>query len=69
MTNNIPTPHISAKEGEIAPSILLPADYKEISFVCLRPDGCLVPAFTGISPFLSWEPVWAAHPWASIPTS
>ncbi len=26
MANNIPTPHISAKEGEIAPSILLPGD-------------------------------------------
>ena len=24
--DNIPTPHISAKEGEIAPSILLPGD-------------------------------------------
>ena len=28
MANNIPTPHISAKEGEIAPSILLPAIQK-----------------------------------------
>ena len=30
---NVPTPHIAAKEGEIAPSILLPGDPLRAKFI------------------------------------
>ena len=81
MANNIPTPHISAKEGEIAPSILLPGDPLRAKYIA---ENFLAGAkqfnstrnmfgytgfYPGISPFPSWEPAWAARPWASIPTS
>ena len=36
MANNIPTPHISAKEGEIAPSILLPGYFIFLCFSYFR---------------------------------
>lgn len=80
MANNIPTPHISAKEGEIAPSILLPGDPLRAKYIA---ENFLAGAkqfnstrnmfgYTGFyrdKPFPSWEPAWAARPWASIPTS
>ena len=39
MANNIPTPHISAKEGEIAPSILLPGDPLRAKIHCRKLPG------------------------------
>ena len=78
MANNIPTPHISAKEGEIAPSILLPGDplrakYIAENFLAGAKQFNSTRNMFGYTGFYrdkpSWEPAWAARPWASIPTS
>ena len=77
---NTPTPHIAAKQGEIAPSILLPGDPLRAKFIA---ENFLAGAkqfnatrnmfgytgFTVINLSLSWEQEWDARPLESTPTS
>lgn len=70
---NTPTPHIAAKQGEIAPSILLPGDPLRAKFIA---ENFLAGAkqfnatrnmfgYTGFyqatNLFLSWEQEWAVR--------
>ena len=77
MSNNIPTPHIAAKEGEIAETILLPGDplraqyiaeHFLIRFSLTLPGICSAirePIRENVFP--SWEPGWDVRRSASIP--
>ena len=74
---NVPTPHIAAKEGEIAPSILLPGDPLRAKFIA---ENFLAGArqfnatrnmfgYTVINLFPSWEREWDARRSEFTPTS
>ena len=66
---NIPTPHIAAKQGEIAPSILLPGDPLRAKYIAetylenpmLQEICSATPDFTATNLFLSWEQEWAVR--------
>ena len=48
--NNIPTPHISAKAGDFAETVLMPAEFK------------VTPAIIKASVYPLWPAEWACRP-------
>ena len=74
---NIPTPHITAKEGDFARTVLMPGDPLRSKFIAetYLENAVLVNDTRGVqgciraSAFPSWPLAWASLRWASIPMS
>lgn len=77
---NTPTPHIGAKQGEIAETILLPGDPLRAKYIAehfltdakqsIQREICtVIPAIIRANACLSWEPAWAVRRWEFIPMS
>ena len=61
---NTPTPHIGAKQGEIAETILLPGDPLRAKYIA---EHFLTDAKQfNTNACLSWEPAWAVRRWEFI---
>ena len=64
---NTPTPHIGAKQGEIAETILLPGDPLRAKYIAEQREICtVIPAIIRANACLSWEPAWAVRRWEFI---
>ena len=70
--SNIPTPHIEAKAGDFAETVLMPGDPLRARFIA---ENFLTEEYRGIREhirereFPSWPPVWGCRPWPSTLTN
>ena len=78
--SNIPTPHIEAKAGDFAKTVLMPGDPLRAKFIAetFLEDAVLVNNVRGIQGYTarikakeypSWPPAWVYRRWPSIRTS
>ena len=71
--NNIPTPHISAKAGDFAETVLMPGDPKRAKFIAetylndadllmMSAEFKVTPAIIKASVYPLWPAEWACRP-------